>query len=677
MKRTLSLLIVILVLLPVTLMLSGCSKEEAKVESLMEIDSSFSGHREITVVFPHSVDVESLIKTLDDNNPLLDSKKSEFEYVGVEEAGHTFVMDLVFDSKDEYLSQVKKLTGKKAASYLSLPDSVLSKGVRMTENFDSLDLIKWIIDVSRSNENTRDIQFDFSDGAVAINENRFKTGKRIDVAQLKGEPVESVVVETANLKDGTFDRTISVLMPYKTYIDNSKALNEYFKTRTSPKAHYCDFSSKGESWEYKVIYKGITIDELSQYTSMLLGSSDEGVLYEDKNDISTPLSEGFVFEETINTFNFVTADGGCVDIEYRYSLPTNTTHSDGAVNTDGSWKAEGMWQDGIYSVNVDSDIVSIRIPDGIEYDINGIRFDLEILEDNNFVRTVELLYSKSQGADGVEYAYKYFKEKGAQVSTDKDEKNLICKVVCKGDAQHITDELVKYFGDGNFLAYEVDDSMLALSEKTKLTDYIDLSGMLDSTNANRPMTYSVHSSCKENVVGLMCDGVESVYENDEDGVLTVSLENGIGTIVYNGSNPDVTNIMVYVIVGLVMLGATVVLIAFMLRKQHKKSCVESFDVSYVPQQTTTFSISELTALADKTDEKLRAEIDRDVREKMEADRIYTLSKQLKEKELEQLVKMVYGNDAAISKSAEQPVVTDEQDEVYNEEANEETKEDNI
>ncbi len=654
MRKQLSLILAVLLLIPL-LVLTGCSTDTAKVESVLEIDSNFKGHREITVTFPLEINVDDLVAILEDKNPFIDSKKSKFEYLGVAENGYVFVMDISFSSHNDYLDQVEKLVGREVTSYMGQPDTIFTKGTRMVEDFDVADLIKWLVDITHQNESTESIEFDYSVNTVSVNGSVFNTGSTVDISKREGKPINSITIETTNLKDGTYDRTITFSIPNKTYTELIGSIKEYFKSNTSPVAQYCDFSSRGTSWEYKVIYKGITLEELSEYTAMLLDVDESPVFYGDKNNSSTPLSEGLVFEETVNTLSFMDYDGESIEIDYKYALPTKTTHGDGSVYSHGTWKNQGSWKEGIYTVSVDSDTMNVRIPDGIEYAINGIRFDLNVVSQDEFVRTTEFLYSKTQGMDGMTYAQNFFKSKGAVVEVGEDDENLICRVICKGSSAEITDELVKYFGSGNFMAYEIKDSSMALSAKTKFTDYVNLSRMLNSTNANRPMIYTVHSSCAESINELMYNGVESAYTTETSSRLTVDVVGGNGTIVYNGSIPNATNVAIFVIIGLSMILTTIAVIVFMVSKQRKKekSLLTEDGESYSPQQTTTFSIAELNRLSDKTSKKLREEIDRDINEKIEADRIESLSKELKAKEIEQLSKMIYGDPEADSKTDEE------------------------
>ena len=641
MRRIISLLIVTLLLASI-LMLSGCSKDSAVVESMLVIDSDYKGHREITVKYPLSTNVEELSKKLQKDNPFINSKKSKFEYQGVGDDGYTFVMDIVFYSHEDYIDQVKSLVGRDVTSCMAQPDTIFTKGTRMVEDFSVADLIKWLTDAAKADENTETFEYDYAVNTVSINSKVFNTGATIDISQREGKPINSITIETTNLKDGTYDRTITFSIPNKTYTDLVSSIEEYFKTNTSPDAQYCDFSSRGTSWEYKVIYKGITIEQLELYTAMLLDEDNTSVFYGDKNNTSTPLSEGLVFEENLSTMSFMDHDANSIEIDYRYALPTKTTYGDGSVYASGTWKNQGSWSEGVYSVVADNDTLRVRIPDGIEYMINGIRFDLEVLGKDDFVRTTEFLYSKEQGKDGINYAKSFFESKGAVVETSEDKENLVCKVICKGGSKKITDELVKYFGSGNFVAYEVEDSFLSLSENTKLTDYINISHILNSVNANRPMSYTAHSLCAENINELSYEGAKIITDDTDSDGFTVDVVGGEGIVVYNGNIPNATSIVTLIVVCILILVVAVGVVFVVLRKRsNNKNNDNDLEIESYENHKSTFSLSKL--FSDKTNKKLREEIDKDINAKIEADRIESKVKELKEKELEQLNRMVYGD----------------------------------
>ena len=469
-----------------------------------------------------------------------------------------------------------------------------------------------------------------------------------------------------------FDRTITFAIPNATYNSAQSAIEEYFKENVAPDAQYSGWSRKGENVEFSVIYQGMDIDMLQEYTARILSTGNVSLFYGDKDNASTPLSEGLTYEERFDTFAFL-GENGAVPLFYSYSLPTETTHGDGSLKIDGSYKTVGEWVNGVYSFSTEEDTVALRIPDGIQYLINGINFTLESEGKDLFKRTTEFLYSKTDGYDGMTYAQSFFRSKGANVSVGETDNDLVLSVVCEGTASEITDMLVRYFGSGNFTGYEHNKGMFSLSDKTTFHDYVNIGYMLNSSNATRPMNYTVLSSGEENIVSLSSDTAGTVYRNDEAG-FTLPVEQGVANISYRGNIPDVGRITLFIILCSVMLAVCVgVIILFVsiskkkeleeqgvLPKKEKKKKKNSKKenkkvINDIPagfedseeelpapslSQTTTFSIAELGIL--KRNKKYVDEINKDVEERLEADRLENLKKEIKAKEIAEMGEKVYG-----------------------------------
>ena len=612
MKKTISLILVTLVLLSM-LTLTACSSEKAVVESVLTLDSNYVGQRTITVKYPLDTHIDSLAKKLEAKNPLVDSEKSTFEYKGVGNDGYTFVMNIVFDSREDYISQMSQLVSRDVVSDMSQPESVLCSGTRMKEDFDVADIIRWMTDISENNEETEAVKYDYPVNTVSINGTVFNTDSTVDISQREGEGVDSISIETTNLKDGTFDRTVTFLVPNKTFTKLKGSIEPYFSSITPDSAQYSDWTNLGENWEYKVILKSLDIEKLSECTAMLLDTDKDTLFYGDRDNTSTPLTEGLVFEEEFNTFSFMNSKGDDVDLVYKYALPVKTTHGDGSVFVDSKWSAIGEWVDGVYSVNPDTDTFEIRVPDGIQYSINGIRMNLDVAGGNEFIRKTEFLYSKSNGMDGVLYARNFFENKGAVVETDEDDENLICRVVLSGDSQSVNDQLVKFFGSGNFMAYNVKDRALSLSDKTELTEYVNFSYMLNHKNAERPITYTVSSSCDEKLVNLSCDTSDTQKAKGDSKQLTVEVTSGEGTVVYKGKIADVGAIVVFCIVSAVVLALLVGITLLFLNK--KKSNPADFNLKKFFTKKKEQKIEITDELSDK---QLLDEINADIEKQIDA-----------------------------------------------------------
>ncbi len=659
--RRLIAVILILLMTAAMLMLTGCEQAAVKVESTLNMNENFSGSRTVKVLFPLSAHIDSVKDTIVESFPAAGAQGLSFDYTGVEEDGYAFLLKIDFSDRNDYTKKISAVLGRGAEVYLSFLNTPLTKGTRMKEDFDTADLISFVRRAAASDANTAPLGFDCSLNTVTIGSQTYHTDSTVDISEREGSAVTSLTIDTVNTKNVSFDRTITFSLPKSTYESSKTAIEKYFDENVNDDAMYKGWSEKGENVEFSVIYQGLGIEMLKEYTAKLLSSENESVFYGDKDNSSTPLSEGLAFEERFDTFAFM-GEEGAVPVHYTYSLPTETTHGDGTLKTNGVYKTSGEWVSGVYSVDCDTDTVSLRIPDGIEYFINGINFRLVSVGKDTFKRTTDFLYSKSDGYDGMAYAQNFFSEKGASTEVSEDDDNLILSVICEGSAKEITAQLVSCFGSGNFLSYEHQKSTFSLSDKTTLTDYVNLGYMLNSKNANRPMSYSVSSVGEENIVSLSSDTADTVYRTSDSKNLSLPVTAGNATVSYKGNIPIISRLIVFILVSIVLLILTVGSIILLIKagkrrelrelgitpplgskkKKKKKTEIKEYpdEFSTPLMQTTTFSITELSILS--KNKKYLDEINKDVEARIEKDRLTQKKKEIREKELSDLEEKVYG-----------------------------------
>ena len=670
MRKLIAILMIICLCVGVCGLLSGCDHPTVKVSSAMEISDSFSGTRTVTVVYPLSAEIDGIKDVIAEDAPA-DISGAAFTYVGVKEDGYYFELALSFRNKTEYEAIVSELVDRNATAFLSRKNTSLTSGTRMSEDFDVKDLIGWMVRDTQGNPATKKLEFDFSANSVRIGTDVYETGSTVNINDCTGSRINSVSIKTSNDKEGSYSRTFTFSLPNETYLHNKSAVEAYFLSNTSSDAQYTGWSAEGSNMIYTAIFENLDIKKLSEVTSMLLDTDSVEIFYGDRDNASTPLSEGLTFEENLDTFSFIGAENGFPKLEYAYSLPTSTIHGDGSVFADGRWKNAGTWEEGVYKVELTDGSAKLRIPDGIQYFINGVNFHMTSLGDSRFRRTTEFLYSKSDGYDAMNYANNYFISKGAVSETTEDENNLICRVSVEGTTDEITAMLVKLFGSGNFVAYRQNEGFLALTVKTELTDYVNIGYMLNSANANRPMVYHVDSEGGDNIVSVSVNGSETAYT--DHGASSLPIEGGVATVEYHGNIPITAHIVIYVIIGAALLALTAFVCIMLLKPKKKRRPQadplnnpeafvgepknseenaefeengESEGTSPSLDQTTTFSIFELGALA--RNKKYVDEINKDVEERLHAQSLEDQKHDIRARELEELSRKVYGEDADTS-----------------------------
>ena len=185
------------------------------------------------------------------------------------------------------------------------------------------------------------------------------------------------------------------------------------------------------------------------------------------------------------------------------------------------------------------------------------------------------------------------------------------------------------------------------------------------------MVYYVDSEGGDNIVSVSVNGSETAYT--DHGASSLPIEGGVATVEYHGNIPITAHIVIYVIIGAALLALTAFVCIMLLKPKKKRRPQadplnnpeafvgepknseenaefeengESEGTSPSLDQTTTFSIFELGALA--RNKKYVDEINKDVEERLHAQSLEDQKHDIRARELEELSRKVYGEDADTS-----------------------------
>lgn len=599
MKKIISLILSVALICSMALLFTGCGETSITVESMLKTDENFAGTRVLTVTVPSTIGASNAVSQLNDNIPDMGKYSGSIVVAEVTDTEKTnqITITLAFDSMSDYEDKLSVLLGKDVTVHMAKPDNILTKGTRYTEDFDVSQMLEWVTNVFEANNDIQKIVYDFQSNVIDLNGSLFTTKTRANVNEVEGYEVNKISISTTNSKNDKYDREFVFEISEEVSNELGDDLKYYFDSNTNELSQYSGWTSKGSYEEYQVIFKGLTISELQNVTNQLLEISDSSIVYGDLTNSSTPLSEGLVFEEKLNTMNFMGQNKSMVPVTYQYSVPTNTTYSEGSILEAGSWVNAGTWQDSNYTLEFDTGSEYIHIPDGIQYAISGINFYLNNNSGDSFRRTVDILYAKDN-QDGVSYAYNFFKAKNATVSRDETDNNYICRVETEGTALEISKKTVEYFGGGNYMDYDYQKNSFDLSDNTTLIDYINIGYMLTSENSQKPMTYTVTKSGEENINRVWLDSAENkevLDKTDENGSFVVNFTGGNASVTYNGTIADWGKVTFFIIISCFIVLVAATLIMYFIKKSLKPVIV----VSNAPEQTTTFMLKDLNNARNK------------------------------------------------------------------------------
>ncbi len=543
-KRIICVSLAFLLIAAAAVVLSGCGEKTASVESLLKIDGEFAGSRSISVVFPFDFDKEVISAALKSNMPVYEGDSEAFALSEciTAEGGNRFTFDINFSSFQDYTDKVSALLGREASVAAAKPDNILTTGVRISEDFSVSELIHWMIEAVSDAVSADNLNYAYTSNTVNINGEIYSAGEQIDIAEIEGYPIESIKIETGNTKDGRYERRFTLAVSDAVYQQLGDRLKNYFESLTDDRAVFNGWSLQGGNQEYLVIFQDLNVTELCEVTNKMLGTDDCEVFYGDETNASTPLSEGLDFEEKLNLSNFFSADNQSVPLTYTYSLPAETTKGDAQLYSRGQWIAAGEWQGTTFSYEGSSNMIRLKIPDGIQYRIESINYTLQNEGDGYFTRTLDFLYSSYDGQKAQSYAYNYLSTKGANVTKLSIGEYIACRVTVQGTPGEISMQTAELFGSGNYTAYSTKSPRYSLTTNTSFKDYINISYLLNAQNSSVPIKYTVIPNSSESLRKLeasYADVSQSVSKPDKSGSFTVTFTGGQAEISYSGvvANP--------------------------------------------------------------------------------------------------------------------------------------------
>lgn len=575
-KATAKLTLTALLIIAAAVVLSGCGEINTQVENLMKITNDFVGERVVTLKLDGDMAVnkdksDQLKTVIKEGCPDNLSYRTE-----VADGRYNCVFVLSFTSLEEYKTKVAGIIGRQISVAYGYTDTVLAKGTYYQEDYDGMELVKWLTD-DLYQKGYKDINLDVQSTSNVVKYNNEVLSSKTSVmntSTIKGEPVHSVTVSTVNHKNSVYDRSMVLSVPKSTYDKLGESLKTLMTSRTNSDGKG-SWSENNGYMDYTVDYKNIDIERLQQYTQLFLDCRNENIYYGDQNQSSTPLAEQLVFEERINLLGFVSDTKENVIMSYNYTLPEETTHGEGVELKNGEWQTCGEWANSTYKINNTNGNFDIRIPDGMQYSVKCINVALTSIGGNAFKRVVDFVYDRNTGEKGLDYAYGFLTDKGFTVSKESISEGIVCRVTQQGTAPDISNAVGDLFGSGNTFESTRHTNDMSVVTDLNVRDTINISHMLTGANSNIDMHYTVKSECGESIRKVTVDnkssgkGAETNLNSDQSYTSTVNGGNFIFSYSATEANPQ--GVAVYcVICGAIVIPALLIITLLFRHNQRLK-----------------------------------------------------------------------------------------------------------
>ena len=558
----------------------GCSPsqpEKADLKTSLSVSPAFAGTRTFTVTYPQSLvapgseKAETLDKLITDNCPdtLVFSKDPSSDKVA-----YTFTLS--FTSFSDYTNKLTDILGTRPGITFANPDNALTSGWRIEEPFQSCQLLEWINTAAHAQQNSDfDFESEESSTSVTFGTDTVNTNPAVSVKKLSGLPIKNIRVTTVN-KNKSFDRTIVFTITQNAFDSAGNKVSEYFKSVTDSNAE-ADWSLENGNYSYKAAFTNLTMKEMEGYTNRLLSSVYGDIEYTDKASCSDPLSYQNSYTETIDLSNYVSEGNSDVPLEYIYSSTNGSQLDNCRIYRNFEWEnADKLTTENnpgkVVGISETVPTLTLQINDGKQYVPQNIDIALTPLDQDQIQKTFSFRYEISEGGyEASNYTASYFRGKGIPADELSEDKLAVCTVTFSGTPAELNSKVTDIFGDNNLITLSSNVPAMTLRTTKHIEDTVDLSSILVGKNIETPVTYTVKPRSGEYTKYLnltVSAQSETKYSDKNDkGEYSISLGGTKGLVKTDVSAANISDIIIFCTVSLIILLVALGIIIFLLNRR--------------------------------------------------------------------------------------------------------------
>ena len=527
--------ILIFLCMAIMILLGGCDSA-SKVNTLLKINNDLSGERIMDISINNEVVANNYTGTIDDIKKIVDENIPEDLSYTYDDAG--FHLKIEFTSLEDYKEKIKKITGEEKEIKITLPESVWSNGIYISENFSSSDLLKWFSSamVSKGAVQSEYEQYitTAGDTYVEYGGEKYTTNANIYVDKSETLEISNIDMLLKVNALNNYDRDIVFTLPVEAAARKKTEIKEYFEEHKTENAGL-EVKENDNYISYKLSVSNIDKDELLKFDKAVFGSDNVGFYSSESSSNDSSLSSYYFPEldnvdadselqkgksekyispfistsELMENINFSSYLPGLrttnvdyyvmADMDYRYKTPDSMIYYNFEdMNEDGKDKKyEGY-------VKITSQTVSGSSPVRLGADISknytvsyiNINTTKKIFKDT-YIRDVEFILEKEDIDDEtIKALIAAFESKNKTAETDDNKENKNTEAVfnvsthkmkdkktalhvhVEGTLDEIGEIAYKVFGDSGKFSYVNSRGFFKVRKYTAVVDSLSFKQML-------------------------------------------------------------------------------------------------------------------------------------------------------------------------------------------------------
>ena len=529
------------------LFLTGCG---VNVSTDLNIDENFRGCRIISCSVSYSDilqyfqgDVSKIDHILESNCP--DCLSYEKKETG---SGVTFLFRLDFQSLEEYRTALGSLLNFNPEISFYGSNSIFSKGLKISENFSSIDMLRWFEVLLKEEYSISDDQLEslWETGKTSLtfgDHTYICDNDKIEISSIEYSGFDGIDIYTTEKDDRTYERLIRFKIPTETLDKHSKELEDFFASRVPENATAFWVPAKaGKNYELTIYANDF--QALSDQTAQALdGKEHEAFATSTFSDYHF-LHFNLERTEKLDFSYFLCTENGEVPVTYYYKPNSMTTVSvemiQQKINNEFTGDAD---KNGFYCL-FDSTCTTLNVGFLGEMTLPVTSYEINTTLKNKGTVDREILFyfQNCLKKEEINQLTSFFQKNNTThltMSIELNQKNGTLKILQTGNKDSLNYSSRLLFGaDNNTTNYNCGHSIFALYQDTKLTEQFDLSNFLGESNKKVSGIYHFTLDSSETLkkFAVTSDQSDIAYqETSQNNCYTVSVKGCHFTVKYQGS----------------------------------------------------------------------------------------------------------------------------------------------
>lgn len=609
------------VMAAVMCLLAGCSMYGVSVDTQLKVNADLSGIRVMDVTVPASMfsgksplTLEALNRLIEENCP----QELTWSYV---KNGNTdqYHVELAFDSLADYMMKAKVLTGRSVQLEMEVSDSVWAKGIRVSEDFTSVDLLAWLRNALVSEGL---VTADMADGilrtgstALVYGDRTYKTDSMIRVDEMVSAPLEKIDVLTDIKGMDRYDRAFVIYVPQTSMEANGEELRTYLEGMVPPDA-ISEWGLYGNGATLTVRKEDLNLLTLNAFSQTVLASEESGAEVTE----TAPGANVFAFtdrwKEDIDLTAYGCGNGAAIYAGYYVKADSGVQISGAAELSDGlSAELSGDYDGYQLAAGERTDRLSAEFGFSRVYRTAHTDIRTAVKDGNILEREIWLTLQETPEEAHREQIVNRLRERSAaggdagecEISAGAGEDGFAAVISMKGEPLVITELSGRILGGTTEITWKTEGGPFSFRKKFSYAETADYSEFLADAAEDHSITYALvfdgagGAVAEPDKAALKSLETQGIARSADGRTVTLAISGTSYQIEESGSAVNVPGIILWVVIALLI----VIAIAVAVSRGAARKVKEKADIRQLQEKMDEKELRRATEAADQAEAKAR------------------------------------------------------------------------